>query len=97
VTAPSVSKGLALATLARHLGVAREHVMAIGAQDNDVSMLQWAGLGLAMGNAPRSVHAIADAVIPPPLRKTAWPGRSVSISSAKRRLRADKMPKLHYS
>jgi Cof subfamily protein (haloacid dehalogenase superfamily) len=65
LTAPGVSKGLALATLARHLGVAREHVMAIGDQDNDLPMLQWAGLGLAMGNAPRSVQAIADAVIPP--------------------------------
>jgi HAD superfamily hydrolase (TIGR01484 family) len=51
LTAPGVSKGLALATLARHLGVAREHVMAIGDQDNDLPMLQWAGLGLAMGNA----------------------------------------------
>lgn len=64
LTAPGLSKGLALATLARHLGVAREHVMAIGDQDNDVPMLQWAGLGLAMGNAPSSVQEVADAVIP---------------------------------
>ena len=64
LTAPGLSKGLALAILARHLGVAREHVMAIGDQDNDVPMLQWAGLGLAMGNAPRSVQGVADAVIP---------------------------------
>ena len=62
--APGLSKGLALATLAQHLGVAREHVMAIGDQDNDLPMLQWAGLGLAMGNAPNSVQRIADAVIP---------------------------------
>ena len=64
VTAPGLSKGLALAILARHLGVAREHVMAIGDEDNDVPMLQWAGLGLAMGNAPNSVQRIANAVIP---------------------------------
>jgi Cof subfamily protein (haloacid dehalogenase superfamily) len=64
LTAPGLSKGLALATLARHLGVAREHVMAIGDQDNDVPMLQWAGLGLAMGNASSSVQKAADAVIP---------------------------------
>lgn len=64
LTAPGLSKGLALATLARHLDVPREHVMAIGDQDNDLPMLQWAGLGLAMGNAPRSVQGMADAVIP---------------------------------
>jgi len=64
LTAPGLSKGLALATLARHLGVAREHVMAIGDEDNDLPMLQWAGLGLAMGNAPSSIQEMADAVIP---------------------------------
>lgn len=64
LTAPGLSKGLALAILARHLGVAREHVMAIGDENNDVPMLQWAGLGLAMGNAPSSVQGAADAVIP---------------------------------
>jgi Cof subfamily protein (haloacid dehalogenase superfamily) len=64
LTAPGLSKGLALAALARHLGVARERVVAIGDQDNDVPMLQWAGLGLAMGNAPTSVQEVADAVIP---------------------------------
>ena len=64
VTAPGLSKALALATLARHLSVARERVIAIGDQDNDVPMLQWAGLGLAMGNAPSSVRRMADAVVP---------------------------------
>jgi hydroxymethylpyrimidine pyrophosphatase-like HAD family hydrolase len=38
--------------------------MAIGDQDNDLPMLQWAGLGLAMGNAPGSVQQMADAIIP---------------------------------
>jgi Cof subfamily protein (haloacid dehalogenase superfamily) len=64
LTAPGLSKALALEILARRLGIARENVIAIGDQDNDVPMLQWAGLGLAMGNAPSSVQEMADAVIP---------------------------------
>ena len=62
--APGLSKGIALATLADTLGVARDQVIAIGDEENDVAMLQWAGLGLAMGNAPDSVKRIAHAVIP---------------------------------
>jgi Cof subfamily protein (haloacid dehalogenase superfamily) len=65
VTAPGITKGAALATLAARLGIASEDVIAIGDQENDVSMLVWAGLGLAMGNAPLEVRELADAVIPP--------------------------------
>ena len=62
--APGLSKGVALATVAETLGVDRDQVIAIGDEENDVPMLQWAGLGLAMGNAPDSVKQKADAVIP---------------------------------
>lgn len=62
--APGLSKGIALATVADRLGVERDHVIAIGDEENDVPMLQWAGLGLAMGNAPDAVKRMADAVIP---------------------------------
>ncbi|MGQ9550110.1 MAG: Cof-type HAD-IIB family hydrolase [Roseiflexus sp.] len=65
LTAPHVSKGQALATLAQSLGVAREEVMAIGDQENDLSMITWAGSGLAMGNAAPAVRAQASAVLPP--------------------------------
>jgi len=64
LTAPHVSKGQALAALAQSLGVAREEVMAIGDQENDLSMITWAGLGLAMGNAVPAVRAQAHAVLP---------------------------------
>jgi Cof subfamily protein (haloacid dehalogenase superfamily) len=64
LTAPHVSKGHALATLAQSLGTPREAVMAIGDQENDLSMITWAGLGLAMGNAPPAVRARAHAVLP---------------------------------
>ncbi|MBA2453585.1 MAG: HAD family phosphatase [Chloroflexia bacterium] len=65
ITAPGITKGAALASLAARLGIASEDVIAIGDQENDVSILIWAGLGLAMGNAPAEVREVADAIIPP--------------------------------
>lgn len=59
-----VSKGQAVAWLAQHLGIPREHVLAVGDQENDIEMLRWAGCGVAMGNAPEQVKAVADWVAP---------------------------------
>jgi Cof subfamily protein (haloacid dehalogenase superfamily) len=64
LTAIEVSKGAMLAKLAEQLGIAREEVVAIGDQENDISMIRWAGLGLAMGNAIPAVRAIAAEVLP---------------------------------
>lgn len=64
LTAVGVSKGAMLAILAERLGIAREHVVAIGDQENDLSMISWAGLGLAMGNAIPAVRAVAAGVLP---------------------------------
>jgi len=60
-----VSKGDALRRLAGYLGISQAEVMAIGDQNNDISMIVWAGLGVAMGNASQAVKAIADWVAPP--------------------------------
>ena len=60
-----VSKGDALRRLAEHLGVPQTWVMAIGDQGNDVPMLEWAGLSVAMGNASREAKAAADWIAPP--------------------------------
>jgi HAD superfamily hydrolase (TIGR01484 family) len=57
-----VSKASGLAEVAARLGVAPEHVLAIGDGRNDIEMLQWAGRGVAMGQAPDEVKAAADAV-----------------------------------
>jgi hydroxymethylpyrimidine pyrophosphatase-like HAD family hydrolase len=65
VTSPSVSKGAALAFVAERFGVSREEVIAVGDSGNDVSMVEWAGLGVAMANATPDVHAVADWVAPP--------------------------------
>ena len=59
---PQVSKGRALAQLARQLGVTRREVMAVGDSHNDLEMLAYAGLGVAMGNARDEVKERADAV-----------------------------------
>lgn len=59
---PQVSKGRALAQLARQRGAARQEVMAVGDSLNDLDMLAYAGLGVAMGNARDEVKERADAV-----------------------------------
>ncbi len=59
---PEVSKGNALTTIARILGIAPEEVVAIGDNHNDIGMLQFAGLGIAMGNAHEEVKAAANYV-----------------------------------
>jgi hypothetical protein len=60
-----VSKGDALRRLADHLGIPQKRVMAIGDQGNDVAMIAWAGVGVAMGNASPAATAIADWIAPP--------------------------------
>lgn len=64
-TNPAVNKGAAVRYLAEEmLGLKAENVMAIGDNFNDVEMLEYAGLGVAMGNAPADVQAIAQWVAP---------------------------------
>jgi hypothetical protein len=60
VLAAGVSKASALRWLAAERGIAPAQVMAIGDDLNDVEMLQWAGLGVAMGNAIEEARAAAD-------------------------------------
>lgn len=57
VCAPATTKGTGLAALAAHLGVARADVMAIGDNFNDRDMLEWAGVGVVMGNAAPALLA----------------------------------------
>jgi hypothetical protein len=58
----TVNKGAALASLAESYGFAREEVMAIGDSFNDLEMIEYAGLGVAMGNAGPEVRAKADVI-----------------------------------
>jgi Cof subfamily protein (haloacid dehalogenase superfamily) len=64
-TNPAANKGTAVRYLAEEmLGLNAQNVMAIGDNFNDVEMLEYAGLGVAMGNAPADVQAIAQWVAP---------------------------------
>ncbi|PSB23915.1 Cof-type HAD-IIB family hydrolase [Stenomitos frigidus] len=64
-TNPLVSKGTAVRYLAEeHLGLKAENVMAIGDNFNDVEMIEYAGIGIAMGNAPEPVQALANWIAP---------------------------------
>jgi len=60
VISPGVSKGMALATLASHLGISMGEVMAVGDGANDLSFLSSVGWAVAMGNASDEVKAVAD-------------------------------------
>lgn len=55
------SKGNAVMNLAGMRGVAREEILAIGDNWNDVSMLEAAGSAVLMGNAPEDLKAVAAA------------------------------------
>jgi Cof subfamily protein (haloacid dehalogenase superfamily) len=55
-----VTKGTSLNSLIQQLGISRDEVIAIGDSGNDLSMIQFAGLGVAMGNATEEIKALAD-------------------------------------
>ena len=59
---PGVSKGAALASMLDTLGLSAAETIAIGDNWNDVEMIEAAGLGVAMGQAPAGVRARADYV-----------------------------------
>ncbi|HEY7357981.1 MAG TPA: HAD family hydrolase [Ktedonobacterales bacterium] len=65
VMSPTTSKGDALSILSSRLQLAPEQIMALGDSFNDLSMLRLAGLGIAMGQAPPEVRAVAHALTLP--------------------------------
>ncbi|MEA1960892.1 MAG: Cof-type HAD-IIB family hydrolase [Bacillota bacterium] len=62
VMSKEADKGKALQVVAEHYGVERKEVMAVGDSFNDIAMIEWAGLGIAMGNAFDVVKDAADFV-----------------------------------
>ncbi len=65
MTHADVSKGNAVKAYANQLGIKDYDIIAIGDNYNDVSMIQMAGIGVAMGNAEEGVKAISDFVTLP--------------------------------
>lgn len=56
------NKGHGVKVLAEHLGIKREEIICIGDQTNDMEMISYAGLGIAMGNAIDEVKNMASHV-----------------------------------
>jgi len=63
LTAPRVSKATGLAEVCRRLNIPARATIAVGDNHNDRTMIEFAGLGIAMGNAPAAVQAVAQVVI----------------------------------
>ena len=57
-----INKASGLAQVCRHLGINRRDVLAIGDGFNDIEMLEWAGRGVAVGDAADGVKQYADHV-----------------------------------
>ena len=57
-----VSKGYALDYISKRLGILKEEIIAIGDNENDISMLKYAGLGVAMGNAVEKTKKASDII-----------------------------------
>jgi Cof subfamily protein (haloacid dehalogenase superfamily) len=64
ISDPKATKSAALAYLCGLLPAARERTVACGDGWNDVDMLRWAGLGVAVAEAADDVRATADLVVP---------------------------------
>ena len=62
ITELSTSKGDALLYLQDKYGLDSSEILAIGDNDNDISMIQNAGIGVAMGNASDKVKSHSDFV-----------------------------------
>lgn len=58
-----VSKASGLEFLCSYLNISTDEAIAVGDADNDIDILESAGLGIAMGNANANVKAISDAVV----------------------------------
>ncbi len=55
-----VSKANAIKVLINKYGITKDELMCIGDNENDISMLEYAGLGIAMGNASAKVKSVAN-------------------------------------
>ena len=59
---PGVSKGAAMRELAVEMGIPTSEILAIGDSENDIEMLEAAGVGVAVANATPATRMAADVV-----------------------------------
>lgn len=62
ITCAGVNKATGMQILMEHLGLPKESSIAFGDGPNDVEMLQYAGIGVAMGNAEEDLKLLADMI-----------------------------------
>jgi Cof subfamily protein (haloacid dehalogenase superfamily) len=62
IVAHDNSKARGMEAICHHFGIRQEETLAFGDGANDIEMLRWAGIGVAMGNAADTVKAHADLV-----------------------------------
>lgn len=76
-----VSKAAGLAAVAAHYGIAQEETLAFGDGNNDVPMLRWAGMGIAMDHARPSAIEAADRTAPAGAPETSFARAVASLFS----------------
>jgi len=57
-----MNKAVGLDKIARYFGIPKERIIAFGDEDNDLEMIDYAGVGVAMGNAIEELKSIAKYV-----------------------------------
>ena len=57
-----IDKGYGLSVVAESLGIDRKDVVAVGDSMNDLAMVEWAGVGVAVANADNRLKSAADIV-----------------------------------
>lgn len=64
IVSKSVSKGSAVERLAKKYNIKREEIICVGDSENDISMLSYAGVGVAVDNATKIAKEHADIIAP---------------------------------
>lgn len=62
VDALGINKAVGIEVLLKELGITKDEVMAFGDADNDIEMIKYVGVGVAMGNAIAEVKEAADLI-----------------------------------
>jgi Cof subfamily protein (haloacid dehalogenase superfamily) len=62
IMSKGISKGNAVKILGDIYGISKDEIICIGDSENDISMIEYAGLGIAMANATDDLKAAADYV-----------------------------------
>jgi Cof subfamily protein (haloacid dehalogenase superfamily) len=62
VVKAGLNKAVGLKRVAEHFGIPNDRIIAFGDEDNDLEMIEFAGHGIAMGNAIPELKNIADAI-----------------------------------